>query len=84
MARKLVEEANPVDLDGAITAIAHFAERSEAFSLLGRHKQPMEVGYTLKPPMSCEGDADVAGSLRKILQQQEQITTKVAKLEAQP
>ncbi len=83
LARKLVEEVNPVDLEGAITAIAHFAERSEAFSRLGRHEEPMEVGYTSNPPAAREGDADVAGSLRKILQQQEKITTKVAKLEAQ-
>ncbi len=79
MARKLVEEANPGDLKAAIMAVAHFAERSEAYSRLGRSEELMEVGYTSNPPV----DADVAGSLRKILQQQEKITTKVAKLEEQ-
>ena len=50
LARKLVQEANPNDLEAAITAVAGFSERKDAYSRLGRKEpEPMEIGMTVQP-----------------------------------
>ena len=44
MARKLVEDTNPITLNAAITAVAQFSERKDAYAQLERMEEPMEVG----------------------------------------
>ena len=39
LARKLVEEANPNDLEAAIQAVATFSERKDAYTRLGRERE---------------------------------------------
>ena len=49
MAQKLVEEINPSTLNVAINSIAAINVRKHAYSRLGRHEEPMEVGALAKP-----------------------------------
>jgi hypothetical protein len=81
LARKLVQDENPANLEAAITAIARFSERKDAYSRLGRNEpEPMEVGLlTPKAPSQLQLVVD---SLEKLGKAQERITTKLAKLEA--
>ena len=49
IARKLVEDIIPTDLDTAMQAVARLNERAEAYSRLKRYEEPMEIGM-LNPP----------------------------------
>ena len=40
LARKLIEQANPMSIEDAITAVMRYCERSEAYSRLGRALNP--------------------------------------------
>jgi hypothetical protein len=82
LARKLVERANPGTLEAAITAVAQYSERRDAYSRLGRTEEPMEVGPIDAGKPSSRMDGDTA-LLQQILKYQEQLNTKVAKLEAE-
>ena len=44
LARKLVEQSNPVTIEEAIAAVTSFCERSDAYKRLGRTEIPMEGG----------------------------------------
>ena len=83
MARKLVEEINPANLNVAINSIAAISERKHAYSRLGRHEEPMEVGALAKPmapPPSTP--ASTTRPIDSLCCTIEKLATKVAKLEA--
>ena len=88
LARKLMEEGNPPDLEAAITHIAQYSARKDAYVRLGRQEEPMEVGaLTFRPTQPREiavaRISELTESVRKLLQSQEKLQTKVAKIEVQ-
>ena len=86
LARKLVEEGNPTTLKDAFTTLAGYSARKDAYARLSRHEEPMEVA-PVNPasprPVVGREDQTTATLLKKLLQSQERLQTKVAKLEAQ-
>ena len=86
IARKLVEEGDPQELEQAITMAARLSERRHAYDRLGREEEPMEVGHITKAPEVAVASAVLKTSLEekleKLLSSQEKIHTRIAKLEA--
>ena len=86
LARKLVEEGNPTMLEEAFTTLAGYSARKGAYARLSRHEEPMEVA-PVNPasprPVVARDDQTTVTLLKKLLQSQERLQTKVAKLEAQ-
>ena len=86
LARKLVEEGNPTTLEEAFSTLAGYSARKDAYARLSRHEEPMEVA-PVNPasprPVVARDDQTTATLLKKLLQSQERLQTKVAKLEAQ-
>ena len=86
LARKLVEEGNPTTLEEAFSTLAGYSARKDAYARLSRHEEPMEVA-PMNPasprPVVARDDQTTATLLKKLLQSQERLQTKVAKLEAQ-
>ena len=81
LAQKLVEEANPNSLEEAITAIAGYSERKDAYTRLGRrHEEPMEIGMAA-PPRATPPTNAMLDVLEKISKAQERLATRLAKLE---
>ena len=82
LARKLVEEGNPTTLEEAFSTLAGYSARKDAYARLSRHEEPMEVA-PVNPasprPVVARDDQTTA----TLLQSQERLQTKVAKLEAQ-
>ena len=81
LARKLVEEENPNNLEAAIRAVSTFSERKDAFSRLGRKEEPMEVSpvnaqKSQSPPTSTDS------AITSLTVTMQKLATKVAKLEA--
>ena len=86
LARKLVEEGNPITLEEAFTTQAGYSARKEAYAQLIRHEEPMEVAPvnpTPSRPVVARDEQTTNTLLKKLLQSQERLRTKVAKLEAQ-
>ena len=86
LARKLVEEGNPTSLEDAFETLAGYSARKDAYARLSRHEEPMEVAPVNpappRPQVAPESTTTVS-LLKKVLQSQERLQTKVAKLEAQ-
>ena len=86
LARKLVEEDNPTTLEEAFTTLAGYTARKDAYARLSRHEQLMVVA-PVNPapslPVVARDDQTTTTLLKKLLQSQERLQTKVAKLEAQ-
>ena len=86
LARKLVEEGNPTSLENAFETLAGYSARKDAYARLSRHEEPMEVAPVNpappRPQVAPESTTTVS-LLKKVLQSQERLQTKVAKLEAQ-
>ena len=76
IARKLVEDIIPADLDTAMQAVARLNERAEAYSRLKRYEEPMEIGMLNPPQVTPSSPHD---GLQK---QMEKLSTKLAKIEA--
>ena len=87
MAIKLIEDGNPAILDDAINWVARYSERKDAVSRLGliaRPEEPMEIGLARpKDPLpSDRPPQEVSALLKKVLNSQEKLSSKIAKLEA--
>ena len=83
MARKLVEDINPANLNAAINSISQMSERHDAYSRLGRREEPMEVNAVVTathPPTPAAGRS-VPRSLDSLCNTIDKLCTKVAKLE---
>ena len=86
LARNLVEEGSPTTLEEAFTTLAGYSARKDAYVRLSRHEEPMEVALVNPAPsrpVVARDDQTTTTLLKKLLQSQERLQTKVAKLEAQ-
>ncbi|KAK2171038.1 hypothetical protein NP493_1111g00001 [Ridgeia piscesae] len=87
MSIKLIQDCNPENLEAALAWVARYCERKDAVSSLGlnsRVEVPMEVG-SARPITSSPSDhptQEVSALLKKVLNCQENISSKIAKLEA--
>ena len=77
LARKLVQDVSPTDLETAISAISRINERHDAYARLRREEEPMEVGV-----INPEGE--LQRQLASVVGTVEKLATKLAKLEASP
>ena len=86
LARKLVEEGNPTSLEDAFQMLGGYSARKDVHGRLSRHEEPMKVA-TVKPapprPQVVPDSTTTVSLLKKVLQGQERLQTKVAKLEVQ-
>ena len=87
MAIKLIQDGNPENLEAALVWVARYSEHKDAVSRLGlnvRVEEPMEVG-SARPIISSPSDhptQEVSALLKKVLNSQERISSKIAKMEA--
>ena len=79
LARKLVEQANPANIEEAITAVTRFCERQDAYKRLGRQEEPMEVGVMRERPF--ENALPLATMINSLSATVAKLATKVAKIE---
>ena len=75
LARKLVEQANPANIEEAITAVTRFCVRQR----LGRQEEPMEVGVMRERP--SENALPLATMINSLSATVAKLATKVAKME---
>ena len=83
VAVKMIEQANPHTLYEAMLWLSNYSERSDAISRLGlREETPMEISSV--PPSHAQTMLvdPPTSKLDKVLKGQEQLMTKIAKLEA--
>ena len=80
------EEVNPTTLEEAFTTLTCYSAQKDAYVRLSRHEEPMEVS-PVNPapsrPVVAQDDQTTTTLLKKLLQSQERLQTKVAKLKAQ-
>ena len=79
LARKLVEQS-PATIEAAFVDVTRFCERQDAYTLLGRDEQPMEVGMMGKPP--SDSTMPLIKMIDSLSSTVEKLTTKIAKIEA--
>ena len=77
LARKLVQDVSPTDLETAISAISRINERHDAYARLRREEEPMEVGV-------IDPEGELQRQLASVVGTVEKLATKLAKLEASP
>ena len=88
MAIKLIEDGNPATLEDAINWVARYSERKDAVSRLGlianSQEVPMEIGSArpTNPSPSDRPSQEVSALLKKVLNSQEKLSSKIAKIEA--
>ena len=76
IARKLVEDIIPTDLDTAMQAVARLNERADTYSRLKRYEEPMEI--SMLNPLQVTPSSPHDG----LQKQMEKLSTKLAKIEA--
>ena len=79
-----MEDVHPTNLNAAINAVAQISEHHDAYALLGRREEPMEVNAvmaTTQPPTSAVRTLENR-SLDTLCSTTDRLCTKVAKLEA--
>ena len=79
LARKLVEQANPTNIEEAMTAVTRFCERKDAYKRLCRQEEPMEVGVMRECP--SENALPLATMINSLSATVAKLATKVAKIE---
>jgi len=77
LARKLVEQSNPLTIDEAIAAVTRFCERSDAYKRLGRQEIAMEIGMT-RPR---QADTESVSQIDALTATVARLSTKIAKME---
>ena len=80
LARKLIEQANPANIEDAISAVTRYCERSEAYSRLGREELPMEI--SVATPIAPPEDRPLIKMIDSLSSTVDRLSTKIAKLEA--
>ena len=85
LARKMVEEGNPTTLEVTFTTLPGYSARKDAYVCLSRREEPMDVALVNPAPSRpvVVQDNTTVLLLKKLLQSQERLRTKVAKWEAQ-
>ena len=80
----MIERANPETLIDAMNWLAMYSERADAVSRLGlatSHDEPMEIGSVPLPSASDQVKNKQEEMMDRVLQGQERLMTKIAKLE---
>ena len=87
IARKLITEGNPEELEAALTYTEHIAAGIELFDNIQRvrREEPMEIGalHSAREVVSPEKHAMLQKELEGVKQQNERLMTRIAKLEIQ-
>ncbi len=79
-ARKLIQDGAPCTLQGALHLVSQYAERQDAFDRMRPGEEPMEVGTVAKGSSALGEVSDV---LKAVAKQQEQLMSRIAKMEAE-
>ena len=80
LARKLIEDAHPNTLEGAIQSVAELSERKDAYLRIGRQEEPMDIGMVSQDAAATTKSTEEM--LQQIIKGQQRIDTKTAKFEA--
>ena len=85
IARKLITEGNPADIEAALAYMEQVAAGMELFDNIERKRrdEPMEIGVVQATSSMCDQLNNFADVLTTLKKQNEKVMTRIAKLEAQ-